>query len=759
MNDSKTRPVPPIQAVDDDAPRSAPGAFTGTPVAVVEEDGLRRRLLFLLENWRIILATACAGLLAGALYGALAERVYESETLIQVEDRASMGAAVPGGLSGLFELNTTAETEMEILRSRTLLGAAVDDLDLDLRAEPRYFPFLGKAAARWSQPAAPRKPLFGPARFAWGGEHIRLDHLRVPAALAGQPLRLVAGAGGAFDLLDPEGENKLLSGRVGTLASAPSGTQERIEVLVTALTAREGTEFLVQKLNPTIVVGALRSALSISEQGRKTGIIRIALRGDDPAQVTSALNRIAQRYLRRNVERKSAEAEKTLEFIDGQLPQLRTNLEVAEEALNKYRAANTRADVSIETRGLLDRLVEVEKEATTVQLQQSDVQQRFKPGHPVMAATRDKLAQLQTERSAIDARLKRLPRAELESARLMRDVKVANELYILLLNKSQETQVLKSGAVGNVIIVDPAVEPLEPIAPQGARALVLALILGVAAGVGLALARRSLVGGLSDPEQIERELGLPVYASIPHSRAQGGLMRRRRRRAGAESAVLATSSTADPAVEAIRSLRTSVEFALSDARNNVVNITGPSPGIGKTFVSVNLAHVLADAGHNVLLVDADLRKGNVGACLGVEEDALGLSDVIQGTTTEDGAIRETRSERLWAMTRGRVPPNPSELLTSRRFKEVVRRLSEVYDVVILDSAPVLAVTDGVLVGRTAGTNLVVLRAGQHPLREILTALKQLSQNGVEPHALVLNDVTQEAAGGSRYYLDYKSDPG
>jgi tyrosine-protein kinase Etk/Wzc len=211
------------------------------------------------------------------------------------------------------------------------------------------------------------------------------------------------------------------------------------------------------------------------------------------------------------------------------------------------------------------------------------------------------------------------------------------------------------------------------------------------------------------------------------------------------------------AVESLRSLRTSLEFALVEAENNVIAIAGPSPGVGKSFLSLNLATVLASSGKRVLLVDGDMRKGRLHRQFGMERSP-GLSDVITGASTVDAAVQPTGANDVWVLPTGRIPPNPSELLASERFRRALGELSRRFDLVLVDTAPVLAVTDAALVGRVAGMTLVVLRAGRHPLREIALAVKRLAQVGVRPHGFVLNDVTHRSGVlGSRYSYHYQYD--
>jgi tyrosine-protein kinase Etk/Wzc len=525
-------------------------------------------------------------------------------------------------------------------------------------------------------------------------------------------------------------------------------------LLVTELIAREGTQFDIVSLPRADLVAGFQKQLVASEKGKKTGVIRIALEGPDPSRVARVVDTVARTYVHQNIERKSAEAEKTLQFITGQLPQLKANVETAEAALNSYRKQRGGGlDLTLETKAALDRSAEIEKLLTQLSLQRSEMQGRFTPNHPAFEALSRKASQLNAERADLEKGLKKLPETQLQVVRLTRDAKVASELYVLLLNKAQELQVIKSGTLGNVRILDVPQAPTRPVKPEPVKTIVLAMLVGMALGVGLAFVRKALDRSVDDPDAIEQATGFPVVATIPHSpelRAGPASSRKSTKR------VLAQVCPNDLAVEALRSLRTSLQvaLALSEARNNVVAISGPSPGVGKSFVSVNLAHVTADLGKRVLLVDADLRKGTLHEYFGIPRTP-GLSDLIRGTASRDDVVRSTAIPNLALIPSGTRPANPSELLSSSPFQELLAGLRRDVDLILIDTPPLLAVTDAALVGRLAGTNLMVLRADHHALPEIKLALRRLEQNAVMPWAIILNDVMPKMSGYSRYHYHYE----
>ncbi|MCB1771754.1 MAG: polysaccharide biosynthesis tyrosine autokinase, partial [Candidatus Competibacteraceae bacterium] len=207
----------------------------------------------------------------------------------------------------------------------------------------------------------------------------------------------------------------------------------------------------------------------------------------------------------------------------------------------------------------------------------------------------------------------------------------------------------------------------------------------------------------------------------------------------------------DDAVESLRSLRTTLHFALMDADNGALLITGSSPGLGKSFISKNLAVVLAQSGKKVAIVDADLRKGLLHQGFGLSREQ-GVSEYVSGVARLEEILKATVLPNLMVITTGQRPPNPSELLMHLRFEELLQQLNKLFDIVIVDAPPVLAVTDAAIVGRMTGATLLVARAGSHPMRELEQTIKRLGQAGVPVKGFVFNDLDVNRL---RYRYGYK----
>ncbi len=711
------------------AHRRAPGARS---TDAAHEPTLMELAWTLAERRWTVVAIAGTVLAFAVAYLAVAPPQYESSVLIQVEGRSKPVAGFEN-LAPLFEGETPAEAEMRIMKSRAILDAVVEQLGLDIEARARTLPIVGGAFVRRYQGNAPAPARFGLGRFAWGGERIHVKRLTVSDTLLGQPLVVTALEGGRYQAAASDGR-VLVEGEVGRPATGTDG-ERSVELLVSELIARAGTEVTLTKLRRIDVIEQLQGALRISEQGRHTGLVEVTLVGQDPARIAVILDAVLANYLRQSVERTSAEAAKTLQILEAQLPVLKSNLEKAERALNGFRQRKGTVNLSLEAGAMLARIGEIDRSIADNEVRSAELH-RFTVQHPDIPTLAEKIDRLRSQRAAMEARMRALPDLELESTRLSRQVRVATDLYTLVLSRAEELRIVKSGWIGNARVLEHAVEPYRPMSPKPTFVLMLAMLLGVALGIAAAFVRNALDDGVRDPDEIEARTGLPVFATIPRSRAQRRLARRGRR---GRLDALSVVEPGDGAVEDLRGLRTGVQFALLRATNNVVAISSPAPRAGKSFVSVNLAHLLAASDGRVLIMDGDLRRGILHRYFGLEAKP-GLSDVLSGHTALEAAVHGTDSPNLDLLPAGQRVTNPAELLAGASFKQLLDELGRRYKIVIIDTPPILSVTDSALVGRHAGVNLLVVRAGEHSSDEIALAVKRLVQNGVTVRGAILNDV-------------------
>ena len=706
------------------------GLAVGEMVAVVME-----------HRWLVATVTAAAVLL-GVAWSVVSKPVYRADGLVQVEEKAS-------GMSALKELqpllgdSTTVSAELEILTSRMVLGRVIDKLKLNIDVQPKYFPLIGSAVARRYKGEQPNEPMFGLGSYAWGGDVLRVDALDVPRDAHDKPLILTAGEKGKYELADADGD-PVLTGEVGVRANG-----RQFSVFVSNLNARPGTRFVVVKRSTEAAVAALRRDFAAKERGKKSGIVEVSLQGGDADRNAIVLDDILKTYVRQNVERRSAEAENTLKFLETQLPALKREMDAAEAAYNAYRQSRGSLDLNLETQSVLQSLVEVDNQIVALKQERDELRQSFTAEHPRVQAVDQRLDRLRERRKQFDSDVNKLPDTQQKVLRLARDVEVSTTLYTNLVNTAQQLKVSKAGTVGDVRIIDAAAVSSEPVGMKAPAKIAISALLGLLASLGIVWLKRSLRVVIEDPEVIESQLGLPVYATIPHSEDEVALFSRTRK--GKSGELLAVSKPEDDAIESLRGLRTTIHFALMDASHNSILITGSSPGLGKSFISKNLGAVLAQAGSRVVIIDADLRRGHINKEFGLRRE-VGVSEYVAGTVKLEDIVKPTAVPNLWVVTTGQIPPNPSELLMHLRFEQLLELLGQQFDTLIVDAPPILAVSDAAIIGRMTGATLMVARAGRHPIAELEQAVKRLNHSGVQVKGFVFNDLD---TGRQRYRYGYK----
>lgn len=705
------------------------GLSVGEIIAVVME-----------HRW-LIAAVTSVFVIFGAVFSISAKPVYKADGLIQVEEKSTGGmSAVMKDLGPLLGDSTTVSAEQEILTSRMVLGRVISKLKIDIEVTPKTFPLIGRALARRHKGDKPASPWFGMNGYAWGGEEARIDSLQVPRDTLDKPLTLIARDEGHYSLVDSEG-GEVLSGQVGVRAAA-----DNYEIFVAKLQANPGATFLLVKRSQEAAIKQLRAAFSVKERGKKSGILEVSLTGGDVDRIVLVLDEIMNTYVRQNVDQRSAEAEKTLKFFETQLPALKREMDAAEAAYNSYRQARGSLDLNIETQSVLQSLVEVDNQIVALRQERDELRQSFTSEHPRVQAVDQRLQRLKERRAQFDLNVSKLPDTQQKILQLARDVEVSATLYTNLVNTAQQLKVSKAGTVGDVRIVDAAAATKDPIGLKKSVNIFLAILLGPIVSLALIWIRRTLRVMIEDPEVIESKIGLPVYAVIPHSEDEARIVKR-----GKPGELLAVIKPEDDAVECLRGLRTTIHFALMDATHNSILITGSSPGLGKSFISKNLGAVLAQSGRRVVIVDADLRKGHINKAFGLPR-AHGVSEYASGTASLDQIIKVTNIPNLSVITTGQIPPNPSELLMHSRFEELLEKLGERFDALIVDAPPILAVSDAAIIGRLTGATLMVARAGCHPVAELEQAVKRLNNSGIQVKGFVFNDLNTDR---QRYRYGYK----
>lgn len=706
-----------------------------------EEIDFRRILGSLIDNKWLIIAVTMLCTTFGLLYAIMVTPIYKADALIQVEKNT--GSSLLSDLSSVLSSNQAqSSTEIELIQSRMVIGKTIKDLDLDTIVEPKTMPVIGKGLNR----------LFGNK-----DKNIAVSRLNVPEFWLDQPIELTILSKGLYKVT--AGDLISFEGKIGELES-----KNGISLLVSDVDAPVGTTFVLIKKSELVAINDLLDKFTVLDKGKDTGVLQLTIEGESPYKIKKILDSISQNYLQQNVERKSEEAAKSLEFLKEQLPLVRASLNDAENKLNKYRQQNDSVDLSLEAKSVLDTMVSIETQLNDLTFKEAEVSKLYTKEHPAYRALLEKRQVLVQEKDKINKRVGGMPKTQQEILRLTRDVQAGQEVYMQLLNKQQELNINKASTIGNVRIVDSAETQFKPVKPKKALIVILLALMGSVGSIIFIVIKDLLHQGLESPEQLE-EAGISVYASVPLSEWQrkkdAEFQLKRKKNNTRTNELLAVGNSADLAIEAIRSLRTSLHFAMLEAKNNVLMISGASPAIGKTFISANLAAVIAQSGKKVLLVDVDMRKSYVHEMFGVKGDS-GLSNVLSNQASISQVLNKTGVENLDFIARGQIPPNPSELLMNAYLDKFIQWAQGNYDIIILDTPPILAVTDAAIISRHVGTSLLVARFEVNTLKEIEVSIRRFEQNGAEIKGVILNAVTKKAASyygyGYNYYAyEYKSD--
>ena len=716
------------------------------------EDTIDLKELFfsLIAQWNLIALCIILSLICALLYLRATPNTYSVDALVQVEENKGASAALLGDLSSMVEQKQPAQAEIEILKSRLVLGNVIQHLNLDLKISGTENSFTDRLLSphHYQTQYQPKSVVFKDEEKAFD-----IRQFNVPSNFRDKNLEL-RFKDGQFILTNTQTQQVILTGKTNQANSLR--TIDGLWNIYIYTQDQLNDVYLIQKQSLPAAVNSILANYSVAEKGKLTGILGLNYQGTDKTHITQVLNAILISYSQQNIERRSAETAQTLKFLDEQLPELKQQLDVSEREFNKFRQQYNTVDVTKESELYLTQSVTLETQKAQLEQQVAEAGAKYTAEHTVMQQMNAQLGAINKKIGELNATLKELPDLQRRYLQLYREVEVKQQLYTALLNSYQQLRIAKAGEIGNVRIVDTAVEPIAPIAPKKLQILILSIFLGGFLGTLLALLCNMMRTGIKDSTQIENEFDLPVYATVPRSPVQESRIKILKKKKNIP--ILAVKNSDDIAIESLRSMRTAIHFALSSARNNLITISGPAPEVGKSFISINLATILAQSDKRVLIIDADLRRGYLHKYFNYDAQP-GLTEILNSEQTLDAVIRTTEVSGLSIISRGKSPANPSELLSSAQFKTLLEQLSEKFDHVIIDTPPVLAVTDGIIISQYTGVNLVIARYAKTQMKELELTLNRFEQAGVKVNGFILNDIQRSSAGygyGYNYAYAYKA---
>ncbi|EPB2868812.1 polysaccharide biosynthesis tyrosine autokinase [Klebsiella pneumoniae] len=692
-----------------------------------DELDLGRLIGEIIDHRKLIVSITAFFTLLALVYVVFSTPIYQADALIQVEQK--QGNAILNNLSQMLpDSQPQSAPEIALIQSRMILGKTVDDLNLQTIIKKSYFPIFGRGFAR----------LLGENEGSLSISRLYVHNVGNDSV----KLKLTVRDGKHYEI---DFNNKKINGYVGQLYE-----NDDFSIKVDKMDAKPGSEYNIYYESRLKAISDLQNTLSVADQGKDTGMLTISLTGEDPSIIERIVESISDNYLAQNIARQAAQDAKSLEFLNKQLPQVRSDLDIAEDKLNQYRRKNDSVDLSLEAKSVLDQIVNVDNQLNELTFRESEISQLYTKEHPTYKALMEKRKTLQEEKAKLNKKVSTMPETQQEILRLSRDVESGRAVYMQLLNRQQELSIAKSSAIGNVRIIDNAVTQPKPVKPKKVLIVLLGFVFGGVISICIVLLRVFLRRGIESPEQLE-ELGINVYASVPVAEIISKTASKKgtftKKQNDFDKGLLALVNPTDLAIEAIRGLRTSLHFAMMESRNNILMISGASPNAGKTFISSNLAAVISQSGKKVLFIDTDMRKGYAHKLFNVQPEN-GLSDYLSKRIELEKFIKQTSIAGLEFISRGMIPPNPAELLMHQRMGEFLNWANEHYDMVILDTPPILAVTDAAVIGNYAGTTLLVARFELNTTKEMTIAFKRFDQSGINVKGCILNGIVKKA---SSYY--------
>jgi len=549
---------------------------------------------------------------------------------------------------------------------------------------------------------------------------------------------------------------------------------------------------------------------------RNSRLVDLKFRSPDAALSSRVVNGLAKNYIDQTLEYKFSASKEANDWLDDQLAQQRKEVEAAEAKLQAYREHNdaisledrqnivvqkltdlngavTKAKTErIQKQALYKQLAAIENnpaaldtfpailsngyiqqqkgELAQLQQQLAQLSEKFGDKHPEIVKTRSAIQNAQLKLQLEISKVVQAVRTEYQTAQaqeyslsaalgqqkgealamnrkgieysvLERDVQSSKQLYENLMQRAKETSVSSELKSSNIRVIDRAERPREAVSPRKTLNMLLGLLSGTVLALGLTFFFEYLDSRLKTPDEVKVHLGLPALGMIPALDAKSWK----------DKEPLIHKGVPPGFAEAFRTIRTNVLFSSADEGSRTLVITSTGPGEGKTTVASNLAIGFAQAGQRVLLIDADMRRPRVHGVFNMKQQP-GLSNVMVGNARASESVHKTAVPGLWVLAAGHLPPNPAELLGSQRFRDFIKSLREHFDLILIDSPPVMAVTDAAIAAHSANGVVFVVGSEMTSRHAARAAVEQLEQGRAHFVGAILNRVELER--NSYYYSNY-----
>jgi len=735
--------------------------------------------VLLRKKWIVISCFAVIVLAAG-IGTYFATPIYEASTSILIEEAKGGGEALFSELAGLPQ-TSEIPSQIEIIKSRTIAEEVVRELKYDQRV--------------FDQP---------------GDLELRVTNLQIPQGFIDEEIEVEFTDDKGNFTVTRDGES-LGRGIAGTPFKSDSGLSFDLK----AVNPEKGASFKVKRSSFYKAVESLQNKVTVSPV-RNTNIVYIKVQDSDPRMASDIANSIVQRYIQQDISRRSKEATYMIKFVKRQIEPTQKKLENALESLAAHKRNSRVVDLKEGTKKLIENIGALEKEKINLEIKEQQVKylydevQRsitdtstlnlsvlddtvvqsmisslamlennrksllaeYTARHPQVVALsaeineikrrvnssilntldslRSKKESFTGEIEKLRAELKVLPEEEKRLAGLVLNKEVLSNINAFLFQKLNEATITQASTISSIQVVDPAIVPERPIKPQKKKNILLAVVVGLMSGIGFAFFFDYLDNSIKTPRDVEERLGLPVFGHIPLVQTEepskqplsGG---------NSNSGLITLDSTKSIVAESFRSLRTNLQFAVLEKRGRVFHFTSTMQGEGKTTITANLGVTLALMGSRTLIIDLDLRKPRIHHIFGISREP-GITHLLAGKSDLKEIIRPTATEHLYVIPAGIIPPNPSELLSQQDLSDFLDKIKKEFDYILIDSPPVLPVTDSLLLGRLADTSFIVIKLGETSFPAVEQAIKQLRSVNVNIAGAIINKIKPTAGYG--YYHNY-----
>lgn len=464
----------------------------------------------ILRNGWLIAGVAALVTALGIVYALTQTPMYEANILIQIKRNAPP--------SGEFQVDVPAATEVEILRSRSILTRVVSSLRLDMSIEPKRFPVVGAFIAGQNRNIS-TPGLFGQGGYVWGADNVQVASLEVPKAMLQRPFVLTVTGRDAFTL----GQEELgvrLHGRVGQPAQA-STRYGPIALLVSAVHARPGAQFVITRSSTFQVVEQLQRSLTISERGKQSNVIGVSLRGARPELISAILNAVGKEYIQQQVAQKTVDAKNQLQFYDQQVAESKQRLQKLDARLNEVLRLHGTSDLGEETRLLAQQAVALQAKLAEREQRRVELSSRFAELHPEMVTVNRHIAELHRDLDAIEAKRKTIASAQQEIVIVNRDKQINNEMNIALLNARHKLDALALSNNVNVRLVDQAEVPTQAVTMGLPTRIIMAVFLGLLLGVAASMLKNAIIGRHQGAREFDSVRRLMAGAGMTDAGADG----------------------------------------------------------------------------------------------------------------------------------------------------------------------------------------------------------------------------------------------